>query len=124
MKKQRPINLNLLTIQFPITAIISILHRVAGTVLFLFIPLFLWMLSVSLSNPDGFVAVQDFIANPFFKLFLLLLLAALFYHLIAGIRHLVMDMGVGEGLESARRSARWVIFLAVVLTLFAGIWLW
>lgn len=124
MNKQRPVNLDLFTIKFPITAIISILHRISGVLLFLLIPFVLWMLSVSLSDPIRFTELQLLMKSPLVKLVLWGLLAALIYHLIAGIRHIVMDMGFGEELTTARLSARGVIVMAVVLILLAGIWLW
>lgn len=55
---------------------------------------------------------------------LLAFLFALFYHLFAGIRHLLMDAGIGEELKSARFSAGLVIVLAILLTGWMGIYLW
>lgn len=124
MNKQRPINLDLFTIKFPITAIISILHRISGVLLFLLIPLVLWMLSKSLGDPIKFTELQLWLGSPLIKLVLWGLLSALLYHLIAGVRHIIMDMGWGEELTTARRSARWIIIMAVVLISLAGIWLW
>lgn len=34
------------------------------------------------------------------------LLSALLYHLVAGVRHLVMDAGVGETLEGGKRGSK------------------
>jgi len=124
VNKRRPVNLNLFTIKFPITAIISILHRVSGVLLFLLIPLFLWMLSASLANPLSFSELQEFLAHPVMKLLMWGTLAALLYHLLAGIRHILMDAGWGEDLLTARLSARILIGLTIVLTLLAGVWLW
>lgn len=124
MNKQRPVNLDLFTIKFPITAITSILHRISGVLLFLLIPLFLWMLSASLGDSVRFAALQDLLSCFVSKLLLLSFLAALFYHLLAGIRHLLMDAGWGEELVQARASARGLIVLTVIFVLLAGIWLW
>jgi succinate dehydrogenase / fumarate reductase cytochrome b subunit len=60
----------------------------------------------------------------FTKFLLLIFLAALFYHLLAGIRHLVMDAGIGEGLIQARLSAALTMLLAGLLTAWMGIYLW
>lgn len=124
MANKRPVNLNLLTLRFPITAIASILHRISGFVLFLLIPLFLTLLSVSLKNPEGFFIAHNCLTHPLTKFILLALLFALFYHLLAGIRHLVMDAGIGENLIQARFSAGLVMCLAVILTALMGIYLW
>lgn len=121
---KRPINLNLLTISFPITAIVSILHRISGFFLFLVIPIFLAVMALSLQSPEAFFTVHTCFAHPFIKLLLLGFLFALFYHILAGIRHLLMDAGVAEELKSARFSAGLVIVLAILLTGLMGIYLW
>ncbi|KZZ58524.1 succinate dehydrogenase, cytochrome b556 subunit, partial [Oleiphilus sp. HI0123] len=52
------------------------------------------------------------------------LVSALLYHLVAGIRHLLMDCGIGETLEAGQFGAKVVIAVSVVLILLAGVWLW
>jgi succinate dehydrogenase / fumarate reductase cytochrome b subunit len=121
---KRPVNLNLLTLRFPITAIASILHRISGFILFLFIPLFLGLMAVSLQSPEGFFLVHNVLTYPLIKLIILTLLFALFYHLLAGIRHLLMDTGLGENLKPARFTAALVMGLAIGLTVLMGIYLW
>ncbi|MDQ8039325.1 MAG: succinate dehydrogenase, cytochrome b556 subunit [Rickettsiella sp.] len=121
---KRPVNLNLLTIRFPLTAIISILHRVSGFILFLIIPIFLGLLTISLKSPEGFFIAHNCLTYPLIKVLILGFLFALFYHLLAGIRHLVMDSGIGEDLKSARFTAWLVIGSAIVLTTMMGIYLW
>lgn len=121
---KRPINLNLLTIRFPITAIVSILHRISGFFLFLVIPVFLAVMALTLQSPEAFFTVHTCFAHPLTKLILLAFLFALFYHLFAGIRHLFMDAGMGEELKPARFSAGLVMVLAILLTALMGIYLW
>lgn len=124
MTKKRPVNLNLLTIQFPIPAIISILHRISGFFLFLCIPLLLWMLQTSLSSINHFNNLQDILGSFWIKGFMWVIIAALLLHLVAGIRHMLMDLGFGESLRAGRFSAWLVIVLAAILTLATGVWLW
>ena len=62
--------------------------------------------------------------NPFYKIVLWAFSAALLYHVFAGMRHILMDVGVGEDLGVGRRSAIVVIALAVIMTIFLGIWIW
>lgn len=121
---KRPVNLNLLTLRFPITAIASILHRVSGFILFLFIPVFLGLMAASLQSPEGFFLVHNVLTHPLAKLIILGIFFALFYHLLAGIRHLIMDTGLGENLKAARFTAGLVMCLVVVLTALMGIYLW
>lgn len=51
-------------------------------------------------------------------------LTVLTYHILGGIRHLLMDMGHGEELESGNKSATLVIALWVIVSALAGVWLW
>lgn len=121
---KRPINLNLLTIRFPITAIASIVHRLSGFFLFLMIPVFLGALALSLQSPEAFFTVHTCFQHPLVKFIILGFLLALFYHLFAGIRHLLMDAGVAEELKSARFTAGLVMCAAIVATGLLGIYLW
>ena len=114
---KRPVNLNLLNISFPITAIASILHRISGVILFLFIPLFIWLLQTSLEGPGQFLAVQLMLTSPLVKFVIWGILSALFYHIYAGIRHLLMDCNYGETLEGGRLGAKIVLALSVITTL-------
>jgi succinate dehydrogenase / fumarate reductase cytochrome b subunit len=124
MTKKRPVNLDLRTIKFPLPAIASILHRISGFILFFFIPLFLWALSKSLGSAQGFDDVSHFLGNPILKFIVWAFLAALIYHLLAGIRHLFMDIGIGENLAGARRGVFLVFGLSVILIVLLGWWLW
>lgn len=119
--RARPVNLNLFTIAFPVTAIVSILHRISGIVLFLLIPLFLGFLHNSLIVPEFFLNVQTALINSVFnKLILWLGFSALIYHLLAGMRHVFMDLGCGESKNAARASAFVVIIGAVIVSLLFG----
>lgn len=120
----RPVNLDLTTIKFPVTALASIAHRISGVVLFLALPLLLWMLDRSLASPQAFADVQELLSSVLAKLVLWGILAALIYHLVAGIRHLFMDMGIGETLEGGRRGAFTVFAVSIILILLAGVWVW
>lgn len=123
MRSSRPKNLNLFTIHFPIPAIVSILHRVSGAVLFLLIPFILWALQVSLTY-DGFDAMQQWLGNPVVKVIVWLLLAPFLYHLVAGVRHLLSDMHIGDTLKAGRRAAVLTFIVSGLIILLAGIWLW
>lgn len=124
MNKKRPINLNLFTIRFPLPAIVSILHRVSGVFLFLLLPLLLWAFSLSLSTEESFLALQNFLTAPFMKFMLWLLIAPFCYHLIAGLRHLLMDCHIAEELKSGRLAAQLTFVFSFILILLVGVWLW
>jgi succinate dehydrogenase / fumarate reductase cytochrome b subunit len=125
MAKQRPIsrpkNLNLLSIRLPINALVSILHRVSGFLLFLVLPLVLWCLQQSLQSAAGFEQVQALLTHPLAKLILLSLAWAFFHHFLAGLRHLAMDVHWGTELASARFSSKLVLVCGVLLTLLLAV---
>jgi succinate dehydrogenase / fumarate reductase, cytochrome b subunit len=124
MNKKRPVNLDLRTIRFPITAIASILHRISGFILFFFIPVLLWMLQQSLHSAQGFSQLQHCLDNIFLKLILFGFLMALVYHLFAGIRHLFMDVGIGESLRGGCIAAKVVFAVTLIAIVLLGVWLW
>lgn len=124
MKKQRPVNLDLTTIKMHPAANASILHRVSGVIMVFAIGILLWVLSLSLSSPEGFAQVQAMLDGVLFKLIILGILSALIYHLLGGIRHLLMDLGHFEELGSGNATAKLIIVLWVVLTALVGVWLW
>ncbi|MHB0849773.1 succinate dehydrogenase, cytochrome b556 subunit [Stutzerimonas nitrititolerans] len=124
VKSQRPVNLDLRTIKLPITAYTSILHRVSGVILFVGVAIMLLALDASLSSEEGFAEVKAYLSSPLAKLIVWALLSALLYHLVAGIRHLIMDAGHGETLEGGKLGSKIVIAVSVVLILLAGVWIW
>ncbi|NNM59082.1 MAG: succinate dehydrogenase, cytochrome b556 subunit [Legionellales bacterium] len=124
MKKNRPVNLDLTTISFPLPAIVSILHRLSGVLLFLIIPLLLWTLQQSAFSEEGFLNVQDALTSTLSKVIIWVLLSAMIYHLIAGIRHLLMDMGIGEERKSGKVGAFIALGLSIVCAILVGVWLW
>ncbi|WP_075187929.1 succinate dehydrogenase, cytochrome b556 subunit [Teredinibacter haidensis] len=124
MKNNRPVNLDLSTIKFPVTAIVSILHRVSGVVLLAGVIVLLLMLDMSLSSEESYNQLADLLATLWAKLVLWGVLAALAYHFCAGVRHLIMDVGVGESLKGGRLGAKLALFFAIVLIICAGVWVW
>ena len=123
-KKQRPKNLDLFTIRLPVNAVVSIMHRASGVVLFLIQPVLLWALYLSLSSEQGYGAVTATLHQWPFKLLLTVLAAAFFHHFYAGIRHLAMDVHWMTTLQKARFSSRVVLWLVAVTMLFVSWAIW
>ncbi|WP_413816357.1 succinate dehydrogenase cytochrome b556 subunit [Moritella sp.] len=124
VKKQRPINLDLQTISMPITAIASILHRISGVIMLVAVGILLWLLTESLSSEQGFQNAQEIVSGFFGTFILWGILTALAYHIAGGIRHLLMDMGYFEELESGALSAKVSFVATAVLSILAGIMVW
>lgn len=123
-RKSRPVNLDLQTIRFPITAIASILHRISGVITFVAIGILLWLLSISLSSPVGYAQAASLVDGFFVKFIIWGILTALAYHIVGGVRHLLMDMGHFEELESGAMSAKVSFVATIVLSVLAGVMVW
>lgn len=124
MKDNRPVNLDFTTFKLPLPAITSILHRISGGFLFIGLALLLYLLDQSLESAEGFARVTEWLGNPLVKLVTWAVLAALLYHLFAGIKHLVMDLGIGETISGGVLGARLVIAASLVAIVAAGVWIW
>jgi len=124
VNQQRPINLDLTKFSFPLPALTSITHRVAGVILFVGIIFLLCTLSGSLESAEGFAAAKQSMTTGFGSFITWGLLSALAFHFVAGIKHLFMDIGIGETKESGKVAAIITIILSVVLIALAGVWVW
>ena len=124
MSQARPKFLNLFQIRQPVPAIVSILHRISGAVLFLFLWLFLLGLQRSLGSAESHAQLKAFIDQPLMKLLLLGLLWASLHHTFAGMRHLALDLQLGIQLPGARVTAFAVLVLSFGLTIVIGALLW
>jgi succinate dehydrogenase / fumarate reductase cytochrome b subunit len=123
--RPRPVYLNLIAIRQPLPAIVSILHRITGALLFAVgIPLLLWFVQRSLASPDAFDAAMRPLTSPFGKLVLLGLTWGYVYHLLAGLRHLALDLHVGIELAPARSSAAVLLVVSVLLLIIIAVRLW
>lgn len=125
MHNKRPKYLNLLKIRQPIPAVVSILHRISGTLLFFpGIPLLLYSLHLLLQSQQDFEVLQNCLRNPLVKAVLLLALWFFLHHLCAGVRHLFLDLHIGVMLPQARASSKLVLAVGFLLTVLAGVLLW
>ena len=123
-KKNRPKHLDLTKIRLPLPAIVSILHRVTGVMIFATLPVLLYLLQSSLASGETFETYKQIIAIPVVKLFLFVLLWGYTHHLCAGVRFLLLDLHKGVYLPQARVSARVVFFVSIPLAIILGAWLW
>lgn len=123
MKKQRPVNLDLTTISMPATAKASILHRATGVALFFALVFVIVIWGLSLQSAEDFELAKSLMQGWFGKVIVIGTLAVLSYHIIGGLRHLVMDMGYWEELESGNLSAKLSIAIWLVTVILAGVWI-
>lgn len=120
MLKTRPLSPHLSIYKPQITSVLSILHRVAGVYMFIFIIL----LSLVLCSASS-ALVYSIQNNLFLKAILILSLSVfiicLSYHLCAGIRYLFWSFGNGLNMDSARLSA-YIIILCTIIISVIDIW--
>jgi len=119
---KRPVFLSLHQIHLPLTGVISIAHRLTGVVLFLLLPLLLYLFQHSLESAEGFSEVRQWLQSWPWRLLVLLATWWFSHHLFAGLRFLLMDFDIGVKLPQARLGASLVLVAAgaVVLALFVG----
>jgi succinate dehydrogenase / fumarate reductase cytochrome b subunit len=109
--------------KLPIPGIVSILHRVSGLLMFLFLPLVLWLFDLSLSSERSFERFTDFAHNWFARLLILALAWALLHHLCAGVRFLLLDLHMGLEAGAARRNSWAVLAVSIALALLFALFL-
>jgi succinate dehydrogenase / fumarate reductase, cytochrome b subunit len=113
--------------RLPLAGIVSILHRISGFIMFLLMPFIIWMFDTSLSSEisyakfkaafnTGMLGIPGFL----WKLVALALIWAFLHHLIAGLRHLWMDINHAVGKEFGKTSAIVTLAVSVGLTLILG----
>ena len=132
-KKKRPEfrNLNLFsdvrTYRLPLAGFISILHRVSGMLMFILLPLVIWMFDTSVSSEISFGRFSaafnvglGFVPGWFIKLVVLALIWAYLHHLAAGVRHLYLDVSHKTTKDFGRQSAVATLVFSIGLTLILG----
>lgn len=124
MNSNRPKNLDLTTIQLPLTAKASILHRISGIALFFGMIFVIAALDLSLASEESFNQLKECMQGPLAKFITWGILSALGYHFVAGIKHLLMDAGIGETLESGRVASIITLVLGGTVIILAGVWVW
>lgn len=121
VSQKKPVFLNLLQIHLPITGFVSILHRISGMLLLLYLPLFLWGFAKVTGTPEDFQDFSLLMQRLPFKIVYGLGILTFSYHMLAGLRHLLMDFGFFESLTSARMSAIALIMLTLGLAVLIGV---
>jgi succinate dehydrogenase / fumarate reductase, cytochrome b subunit len=115
------------TYRLPPAGWVSILHRISGALMFLLLPFIIWIFDTSVSSEISFAKFKyafnvglGFVPGWLMKLVALALIWAYLHHLIAGIRHLYMDVQHAVSKEFGRSSALATLGLSIALTLILG----
>jgi succinate dehydrogenase / fumarate reductase cytochrome b subunit len=115
------------TYRLPAAGIVSILHRISGLIMFLLLPLIVWMFDTSVSSEISFAKFSaafnvglGFLPAVLVKLLVLALIWAYLHHLIAGVRHVYMDVCHAVSKEFGKSSAVVTLVLSLGLTAALG----
>ena len=115
------------TYRMPVAALVSILHRVSGALMFVLLPFIIWLFDKSLSSEisfgqftAAFTAGLWIFPGWFVKLVVLALIWAYLHHFIAGVRHLYMDATHSVSKEFGKSSGAITLVLSVALTVILG----
>mgnify|MGYP000233976024 FL=1 len=122
----KPVYINLFKIQLPLSALLSISHRVSGILIFfLVLPVSAYILNLLLASQDSFSSFVDvFNSSIFLRTFVLFNILIFEYHVIAGIRHMLMDFKlVSETLSASNTSAitALIVFFVIALLTILGL---
>jgi succinate dehydrogenase / fumarate reductase cytochrome b subunit len=122
----KPVYINLFKIQLPLSALLSISHRVSGILIFfLVLPVSAYVLNLLLASQDSFSSFVDvFNSSVFLRTFVLFNILIVEYHVIAGIRHMLMDFHlVSETLSASNTSAitALIVFFVIALLTILGL---
>jgi len=113
----RPLSPHLSVYRWPITMILSILHRMTGVAMSVGLVLLAAWLMAAAGTPADYDVVADLLGSGFGRLVLIGFSVAYFLHLCNGVRHLVWDAGYGFEKSQANRSGMVVVVLTILLTL-------
>ncbi|TCM88020.1 succinate dehydrogenase, cytochrome b556 subunit [Rhodovulum steppense] len=113
----RPLSPHLQVYRPQITSVTSILTRVTGNALIVAVILIVWWFLAAANGPEAFARADWVLTSWFGDLVLTLSLWALWYHTLAGLRHLLWDTGRGLELKTAEALGWAVIGGSAVLTL-------
>lgn len=125
MNNARPVNLDLMSVSWPITAIASITHRVCAVIVWVGFGFLLVAASIATSSEEGFESIANLLETSFLAKFVAWgLLTALGYYCMGTIKHLIQDMGFCESFEGGKIISWTAIILGVLLSITSGALIW
>ena len=110
--QERPVYLDLSKIRLPMSALTSITHRLSGMyIFFVTLPLLLFVINQSISSKANYERlIMDMSSISLYSMFIFLSVSIFWYHILTGIRHLIMDfLHLGESLKGAHYSSIFTI---------------
>ena len=112
----KPLSPHLQIYRFPVTAILSVMHRMTGVVLSLGLVLLVVILATAAWHVEIYEALRMMLSHWLGQLFLIAWVASLYLHLCNGIRHLFWDAGIGFDFKRTQQTAYLTLAGTVILT--------
>ena len=112
-----PISPHLQIYRLPLTALLSITHRLTGVFLALGCVLLVWVLATAAQSASDYQQLSLHLASWYGQVFLIGFMFSLYLHFCNGIRHLFWDVGYGFELETVDLTAKLVIAMAIIMTI-------
>lgn len=103
--------------KFQLNSVTSILTRITGNALVVAAILVAWWLLAAATSPRAFEIADFVITSVIGDIIMTLSLLGLWYHSLAGIRHLIWDNGYGLDLDTSAKMGWVVVIGSVVLTI-------
>lgn len=116
----RPLSPHLQVWKWSLTMAMSILHRASGIALAVGTLMLVWMLVAAASGQNSFDTFRNFAQSIIGQIMLFGWTGALYFHMLSGIRHLIMDAGYLLNIQNTDRASKIIIVLAIALTM--GTW--
>ena len=113
---KHPISPHLQIYRLPLTALLSITHRITGVILSVGCLILVWILAAAADSAAAYEVFLPHLSAWYGQLFLVGFVFSLYLHFCNGVRHLVWDAGYGFELETVNLTAKIAIVVAVVLT--------
>lgn len=117
----RPLSPHLTIYRPQWTSMTSIFTRITGNALIVTAILLVWWFAAAASGPEAFARADGFLTSWFGKLVMFLSIWGIWYHLLAGVRHLIWDSGYMLEVETSERFGQAIVLVSVLLTIFTAI---
>jgi succinate dehydrogenase / fumarate reductase cytochrome b subunit len=114
---KHPVSPHLQIYRLPLTALLSIAHRITGVILAAGSLLLVWVLSGAAESAAAYQSIMIHLGSWYGQIFLLGFVFSLYLHFCNGVRHLFWDVGYGFELETVDLTAKLAIVIAAVLTI-------
>lgn len=125
MSNSRPINLNLVSVSWPVTAIASITHRVCAVIVWVGLGFLVATLHYATASEDQFQTVSNLLANNFLAQFVAWgLLTATGYYCFGTIKHIIQDLGYFETFSGGKVISWAALVLGIVVAIASGVLIW